>query len=68
MDRFSRLDEVPMKNWRATQERVEKFISDIYFTDVNLRGRLALSPLHEFVIICMYVIYYIYIYTVHDIV
>ena len=25
------------KHWRATLERVEKFISDTYFTDVNLR-------------------------------
>jgi alpha-mannosidase len=28
------------KHWRATLERIEKFISDTYFTDVNLRGRL----------------------------
>ena len=27
------------KHWKATQERVEKFLSDTYFTDVNLRGR-----------------------------
>ncbi|KAI8506798.1 Alpha-mannosidase 2C1 [Branchiostoma belcheri] len=31
---------VVAKNRRATLERVEKFISNIYFTDVNLRGRL----------------------------
>ena len=31
--------DAPLKNWRATQERVDKFISDLYFTDVNLRGR-----------------------------
>ncbi|CAH1250253.1 MAN2C1 [Branchiostoma lanceolatum] len=31
---------VVVKNRRATLERVEKFISNIYFTDVNLRGRL----------------------------
>ena len=30
---------VVQKHWRATQERVEKFLSDIYFTDANLRGR-----------------------------
>ena len=30
---------VVQKYWRATRERVEKFISDTYFTDVNLRGR-----------------------------
>ncbi|KAM9313462.1 alpha-mannosidase 2C1 [Gastrophryne carolinensis] len=29
-----------LKNKRTTLERVEKFISDIYFTDCNLRGRL----------------------------
>ena len=27
------------KHWRATLERAEKFISDVNFTDVNLRGR-----------------------------
>ena len=27
------------KHWRATLERIEKFISDTYFTDANLRGR-----------------------------
>ncbi|XP_035663488.1 alpha-mannosidase 2C1-like [Branchiostoma floridae] len=31
---------VVVKNRGATLERVEKFISNIYFTDVNLRGRL----------------------------
>ena len=41
VDGFARLDKEPMTNWRATQERVEKFISDVYFTDVNLRGWLA---------------------------
>ena len=41
VDGFTRLDQEPIKNWRATQERVEKFISEVYFTDVNLRGRLA---------------------------
>ncbi|KAJ1181489.1 hypothetical protein NDU88_006696 [Pleurodeles waltl] len=36
-----------LKNRRTTLERGEKFISDIYFTDCNLRGRLfgALHPL-----------------------
>ena len=29
------------KHWRATLERVEKFVSDTYFTDVNLRGRFV---------------------------
>lgn len=29
-----------LKNRRTLLERVEKFISDIYFTDCNLRGRL----------------------------
>lgn len=28
-----------MKHWRTTFERVEKFVSPIYFTDCNLRGR-----------------------------
>lgn len=28
------------KNYRTTLERIEKFISDTYFTDVNLRGKL----------------------------
>ena len=28
------------KHWRTTQERVEKFISDNSFKDVNLRGKL----------------------------
>ncbi|XP_023585604.1 alpha-mannosidase 2C1 isoform X2 [Trichechus manatus latirostris] len=29
-----------LKHWRTTLERVEKFVSPIYFTDYNLRGRL----------------------------
>ncbi|XP_074248750.1 alpha-mannosidase 2C1 isoform X2 [Saimiri boliviensis] len=29
-----------LKHWRATLERVEKFVSPLYFTDCNLRGRL----------------------------
>ncbi|XP_055518623.1 alpha-mannosidase 2C1 [Leucoraja erinacea] len=29
-----------LKNRRATLERAEKFVSPVYFTDVNLRGRL----------------------------
>uniref|UniRef100_A0A3B5ASK5 Uncharacterized protein n=1 Tax=Stegastes partitus TaxID=144197 RepID=A0A3B5ASK5_9TELE len=29
-----------LKNRRTLLERAEKFISDIYFTDCNLRGRL----------------------------
>lgn len=29
-----------LKHWRTTFERVEKFVSPIYFTDCNLRGRL----------------------------
>ncbi|XP_068131706.1 alpha-mannosidase 2C1 [Hyperolius riggenbachi] len=29
-----------LKNRRTTLERVEKFISDVYFTDCNLRGKL----------------------------
>ncbi|XP_063782374.1 alpha-mannosidase 2C1 [Pseudophryne corroboree] len=35
------------KNRRATLERVEKFISELYFTDCNLRGKLfgATCPL-----------------------
>uniref|UniRef100_A0A4W3H218 Uncharacterized protein n=3 Tax=Callorhinchus milii TaxID=7868 RepID=A0A4W3H218_CALMI len=28
------------KNRRTTLERAEKFVSPLYFTDVNLRGRL----------------------------
>ena len=28
-----------LKHWRVTQERIEKYLSDIYFTDVNLKGR-----------------------------
>lgn len=28
-----------LKLWRTTFERVEKFVSPIYFTDCNLRGR-----------------------------
>jgi alpha-mannosidase len=31
---------VVQKHNRCTLERIEKFISDVYFTDVNLRGRL----------------------------
>ena len=34
------------KHWRPTLERAEKFISDTYFTDVNLRGRQVLL-LHD---------------------
>ncbi|XP_054387194.2 alpha-mannosidase 2C1 isoform X5 [Pongo abelii] len=29
-----------LKHWRTTLERVEKFVSPLYFTDCNLRGRL----------------------------
>uniref|UniRef100_A0A8C3WA70 Alpha-mannosidase 2C1 n=1 Tax=Catagonus wagneri TaxID=51154 RepID=A0A8C3WA70_9CETA len=29
-----------VKHWRTTLERVEKFVSPIYFSDCNLRGRL----------------------------
>uniref|UniRef100_A0A2K6RM18 Alpha-mannosidase 2C1 n=1 Tax=Rhinopithecus roxellana TaxID=61622 RepID=A0A2K6RM18_RHIRO len=29
-----------LKHWRTTLERVEKFMSPVYFTDCNLRGRL----------------------------
>ena len=32
-------ESVVLKNWRVTQERVEKYLSDIYFVDVNLKGR-----------------------------
>lgn len=28
-----------VKHWRTTLERVEKFVSPVYFTDCNLRGR-----------------------------
>ncbi|XP_077905374.1 alpha-mannosidase 2C1 isoform X4 [Ictidomys tridecemlineatus] len=28
-----------LKHWRTTLERVEKFVSPVYFTDCNLRGR-----------------------------
>lgn len=28
-----------LKHWRTTLERVEKFVSPIYFTDCNLRSR-----------------------------
>ncbi|KAK0052625.1 alpha-mannosidase 2C1-like isoform X1 [Biomphalaria pfeifferi] len=34
------MDHTPFKHKRTTLERAEKFISTIYFTDVNLRGRL----------------------------
>ncbi|XP_071941386.1 alpha-mannosidase 2C1-like [Antedon mediterranea] len=36
------MDSLPVtnKNWRTTFERIEKFISNTYFTDVNLYGRL----------------------------
>ncbi|XP_006888438.1 PREDICTED: alpha-mannosidase 2C1 [Elephantulus edwardii] len=30
-----------LKHWRTTLERVEKFVSPLYFTDCNLRGRLV---------------------------
>uniref|UniRef100_A0ABI7ZY53 alpha-mannosidase n=1 Tax=Felis catus TaxID=9685 RepID=A0ABI7ZY53_FELCA len=29
-----------LKHWRTTLERVEKFVSPLYFTDCNLHGRL----------------------------
>ena len=32
-----------MKHRRTTLERAEKFISPLYFTDVNLRGRYIFS-------------------------
>lgn len=28
-----------LKHWRTALERVEKFVSPLYFTDCNLRGR-----------------------------
>ncbi|CAL1528910.1 unnamed protein product [Lymnaea stagnalis] len=34
------MDHVTFKHKRTTLERAEKFISNLYFTDVNLRGRL----------------------------
>ena len=34
------MNEPVLKHRRATFERIEKFISDLYFTDVNIRGRL----------------------------
>ncbi|XP_069837923.1 alpha-mannosidase 2C1 isoform X2 [Dendropsophus ebraccatus] len=38
-----------LKNRRTTLERVEKFISELYFTDCNLRGRLygSTSPVNS---------------------
>lgn len=33
-----------MKHWRTTFERVEKFVSPVYFTDCNLRGRCGPWP------------------------
>lgn len=33
-----------LKHWRTTFERVEKFLSPIYFTDCNLRGRCGPRP------------------------
>lgn len=33
-----------LKHWRTTFERVEKFVSPIYFTDCNLRGRCGPGP------------------------
>lgn len=33
-----------LKHWRTTFERVEKFVSPIYFTDCNLRGRCGPWP------------------------
>ena len=34
---------VVQKHWRATFERIEKFISPLYFTDVNLFGRYVVT-------------------------
>ncbi|XP_059170192.1 alpha-mannosidase 2C1-like [Physella acuta] len=34
------MEHVPFKHKRTTLERAEKFISTLYFTDVNLRGKL----------------------------
>ncbi|KAH9525275.1 Alpha-mannosidase 2C1 [Bulinus truncatus] len=34
------MEHTPFKHKRTTLERAEKFISPVYFTDVNLRGRL----------------------------
>ncbi|XP_013387197.1 alpha-mannosidase 2C1 isoform X1 [Lingula anatina] len=34
------MEQYVVKNKRTTLERIDKFISPIYFTDVNLRGRL----------------------------
>lgn len=33
-----------LKHWRTTLERVEKFVSPLYFADCNLRGRWAPWP------------------------
>lgn len=33
-----------LKHRRTALERVEKFLSEIYFTDCNLRGRWAVGP------------------------
>lgn len=33
-----------LKHWRTTLERVEKFVSPLYFTDCNLRGRCGPGP------------------------
>ncbi|XP_005347467.1 alpha-mannosidase 2C1 [Microtus ochrogaster] len=38
--RFAMAVAPSLKHWRTTFERVEKFVSPIYFTDCNLRGRL----------------------------
>lgn len=32
-----------LKHWRTTLERVEKFVSPLYFTDCNLHGRWGSS-------------------------
>ncbi|KAJ8314849.1 hypothetical protein KUTeg_006999 [Tegillarca granosa] len=38
------MDHIVLKHKRTTLERADKFISDTYFTDVNLRSRLYGPP------------------------
>lgn len=39
---LSDMEQVTLKHKRTTLERADKFISPVYFNDVNLRGRLIL--------------------------
>ena len=51
------MEEVTRKNKRTTLERADKFISPIYFKDVNLRGRYIYVLLMMMILTSTYIDY-----------